>query len=167
MGKKAPLKCQKCAALTMEQVHALHGTEGDGCWNAKLCPNRRSHLRHSDRINQKRSRTRQETALETLDIEVEAPLATLVFAVLVLYRDPGVEAPLHAIAAQVWQGKTQILAVNPIHCIGMVPAQVHEYIQKMLLALGERYGIKKFASLERLDPNRCQIEPCPKRPSWT
>lgn len=169
MGRKAPLKCQKCAALTMDQVHALHGTEGNGekCWDAKHCPNRRSYLRHSDRINQQRSRSRQEAALETLDIEVDKPFATLVFAVMVVYRDLGAEAPIHAIAGQVWQGKTQILAINPIHCVGMVPAQVHEYIQKMLHALGDRYGIKKFASLERLDPDHCPIEPCPKRPTWT
>jgi len=153
----------------MEQVRDLHGTEGRGekCWDAKYCPNRRSYLRNRDRINQQRSRTRQETALETLGIEVSQPLSTLVFAVMVVYRDPSAEAPIHAIGAQVWQGKTQILEVNPIHCVGMVPAQVHEYIQKMLQALGERYGIKKFASLERLDPDHCPIEPCPKRPTWT
>jgi len=168
MPKKAPLKCQNCATLSMDQVHALHGADGESekCWDAKLCRAKRSHLRQRDRINQQRKLTRQEAVLATLDIEVPEPLLTRVFAVLVIYRDPGAESPVHAIGAQVWQGKTQILKVNPIHCVGMVPSQVHEYIRKMLSVLDEGYGIKKFASEERLDPENCPIEPCPKRPTW-
>jgi hypothetical protein len=42
----------------------------------------------------------------------------------------------------------------------MVPSQVHLYIQKLLELLGQNYGIKKFASMVRLDPNLCPIADC-------
>jgi hypothetical protein len=148
----------------MEQVRALHGPEGDKCWDATRCPRKRSHLRQRDRINQERSRQRQESAFEKLEIPIDESFTNLVFAVLVIYREPGTEAPIHAIGAQVWRGSEQIVLVEPIHCVGMVPTQMHGYIQKLLQALGDRYGIRKFASLERFDPDHCPIQPCPKSP---
>lgn len=146
----------------MEQVHELHGIEGTGerCWNSKLCPSRRSYWRNKDRINDKRSRIRQEAMLETLRIPVDEPFADIAFAVLTLYRAEGSEAPIHAIASSVWQGSEQILDVAPIHCVGMVPSGVHGYIQKILAVLNDRYGIKKFAALQRLDPHHCPIAEC-------
>ena len=49
-----PEKCRKCAMLTMPQVHALHGTEGDGCYDPKVCRSRRSHARKAEQNNYKR-----------------------------------------------------------------------------------------------------------------
>ncbi|WP_242541874.1 hypothetical protein [Leptolyngbya sp. Cla-17] len=54
------------------------------------------------------------------------------------------------------------MAIVPaVHCAGMVPSQVHQYVGKMLSVLEERYGIKKFASQMRLDPELCESRPCP------
>lgn len=50
--------------------------------------------------------------------------------------------------------------VAPIHCVGMVPSQIHAYVRKLLELLDEEYGIRKFASLERFDPHLCPIRPC-------
>lgn len=173
-GRTAPLKCRKCAALDILQVHQLHGSprtdpknfqpdpnlERDGCYDPKVCPSKRSYLRNPERQHQKRSRKRREEALEQLRIEVDEPYAEVTFAVLIVYRDAGIEAPIHAIAGSVWQGSAQIAEIAPIHCVGMVPAGVHAYIQKMLKVLHEQYGIRKFASLERFDPQCCPIRPC-------
>jgi hypothetical protein len=43
----------------------------------------------------------------------------------------------------------------------MVATQVHTYVQKVLVLLESNYGIKKFASQERLDPWLCPLRPCP------
>jgi ribosomal protein L35AE/L33A len=145
--------------LDAAQAQALHGTEGDGCWNPKVCYSRRSYARHRDRKNQQRNRTRQESVLKTLEVETPE-FAYLYYAVLVVYRAAGGDTPVHAISAQVWQGQQQIAIVAPIHCVGMIPSQVHAYVRKLLDLLDEEYGIRKFASLERIDPQQCLIRPC-------
>ncbi|WP_072218274.1 hypothetical protein [Leptolyngbya sp. NIES-2104] len=159
MAKSIPLKCQKCAMLDAAQAQVLHGTEGDGCWNPKVCYSRRSYARHRDRKNQQRNRSRQESVLKTLEVEIPE-FAYLYYAVLVVYRVAGGDTPVHAISAQVWQGQQQIAIVEPIHCVGMVPSQVHLYVRKLLALLDEEYGIRKFASLERVDPQQCPMRPC-------
>jgi hypothetical protein len=163
MAKTLPEKCRKCAMLSAEQAQVLHGVEGDHCWNPVVCYSRRSYARHRDRINQTRSRKRQEGALEQIPVEFE-PLAQLVFAVLVVYRQAGVDTPVHAIGAEIWQGHAKVAIVPPILCAGMVPSQVHSYVGKLLSVLEERYGIKKFASQTRLDSELCALRPCPLQP---
>ncbi len=148
--------------LSAEQAQALHGAEGGRCWNPSVCYSRRSYARHRDRINQTRSRKRQEGALEQISVEFE-PLATLVYGVLVIYRQAGADTPVHAIAAEIWQGQEKVAIVPPVHCAGMVPSQVHQYMGKLLSVLEERYGMKKFASQMRLDPELCGLHPCPLR----
>lgn len=157
-----PEKCRKCAMLSAEQAQALHGLEGDNCWNPAVCYSRRSYARHRDRVNQTRSRKRKEGGLEQIPIEFE-PLNQLVFGVLVVYREAGSDTPVHAIAAEIWQGQEKVAIVPAVHCGGMVPSQVHQYVSKMLNVLEQRYGIKKFASQTRLDPDLCAIRPCPLR----
>lgn len=160
MAKTLPEKCCKCAMLSAEQAQKLHGEAGDGCWNPSVCYSRRSYARNRGRINQTRSRKRKEAGLKEIQVEFE-PLNQLVFGVLVVYRSAGTDTPVHAIAAEIWQGQEKVAIVPPVHCAGMVPSQVHTYVGKMLNVLEERYGIKKFASLTRLDPNLCSIRPCP------
>ncbi len=164
MAKVLPAKCRKCAMLSAKQAQVLHGAEGDGCWNPAICYSRRSYARHRDRINQTRSRRRKEGELDTIAVEFE-PLTSIVFAVLVVYRAAGADTPVHAIAAEVWQGQEKIAIALPVHCAGLVPSQVHAYVGKLLSMLEERYGIRKFASQTRLDPELCSLRPCPLCPS--
>jgi hypothetical protein len=158
MPKSFPLKCQKCAALDADRAKALHGVEGDGCWNPDVCHSRRSYARHRDRKNQQRNRQRQETVVELMP-EIEG-FENLYYAVLLVYREAGAESIVHAISARVWQGQTQIAIVPPIHCVGLMPSRVHQYVRKLLELLENNYGIRKFAALERLDPQCCPIRPC-------
>lgn len=97
---------------------------------------------------------------EEIAVEFE-PLSQIVFGVLVVYRKPGADTPVHGIAAEIWQGQEKIAIVPPVHCGGLVPSQVHAYIGKMLGILEERYGIRKFASQTQIDPDLCPIRPCP------
>lgn len=125
VAKVIPLKCQKCAMLDATQAQVLHGTEGDGCWNPKVCYSRRSYARHRDRKNQQRNRQRQQTVIELLPEQVEA-FQDLYYAVLVVYREAGAESVVHAISVIVWQGQIMVAIVPPIHCVGMVPSQIHQ-----------------------------------------
>lgn len=159
--KRIPDKCTRCAALNATQAKALHGDEGDRCWDSAVCPSRRSYIRHRDRRNQARRHKRYEQ-VQQLEAPTEA-LPQVTYAVLVVYREPG-DSPVHAIAAEVWQGQEKVAQVPAIHCVQMVPSQVHRYIEKLLELLKQNYGIKKFASLVRLDPYQCPIADCFLRP---
>ena len=161
--KQIPEKCRRCAMLAIAQVRELHGTSGDGCYDATVCPSRRSYARHRDRRNQTRSLKRQDTLPEALKVDI-ADFANICFAVLLVYRNPGANTPIHAIAAEIWQGQEKQAIIPPLHCVGMVPSQIHAYVSKMLETLEEHYGIKKFASQERFDVALCPIRPCPHHP---
>jgi hypothetical protein len=158
-GRSIPVKCKKCATLSAAQAQELHGVDGDGCWNPKVCHSRRSYARHNDQIKQRRNRKRQETVLELAPADIVVFQDTQ-YAVLVVYREAGAESIVHAISAQVWQGQKRIAIVQPIHCVGLVPSQIHQYVKKLLTLLESSYEIRKFAALERLDPYLCPIRPC-------
>ena len=151
-SRKIPDKCVRCAALSALQAKTLHA---DTCWDTKVCPSRRSYARHRDRRNSQRSRSRS-AELKTLIVD---PLPAITYAILILYRGIG-DSPVHGIAVEVWQDQEKIAQVAPIHCFQMLPSQVHSYVQKLLELLGKHYGIKKFASLVRLDPDLCPIQDC-------
>ena len=159
MTKIIPEKCKKCAMLSAAQAQELHGNDGDRCWNPAVCYSRRSHARHRDRRNLIRSNQRADTD-QDLVVNIDE-FASIFWAVLVVYRQSGTDTPIHAIAVQVWQGQEKFAAIPPIHCAGMVATQVHTYVQKALVLLESNYGIKKFASQERLEPWLCPLRPCP------
>ena len=158
--KSIPDKCKRCAMLSAEQAQELHGGE---CWNPAVCYSRRSYARHRDRRNLIRSRQRVDTDPD-LVVNIDE-FASVFWAVLVVYRQAGTDTPIHAIAVQVWQGQEKFAAIPPIHCAGIVASQVHTYVQKVLVLLDSNYGIKKFASQERLDPWLCPLRPCPCHPN--
>ena len=156
IDRKIPDKCIRCSALSAAAARALHG---ETCWDSAVCPSRRSYARHRDRRNIQRSRSR---SAQVKALTVEA-IPSITYGILTVYRNTG-DSPVHAIAAEIWQDQEKIAQVAPIHCCQMVPSQVHTYIQKLLELLGQNYGIKKFASLVRLDPNLCPIDDCFLRP---
>ncbi|MBD3887538.1 hypothetical protein IFO70_39020 [Phormidium tenue FACHB-886] len=125
MVKALPEKYHKCGMLSAQQAQMLHGVEGDGCWNPAVCYSRRSYARNRDRINQTRSRKRKEGELEQIPVEFEL-LSQTVFGVLVVYHKAEVDTPVHAIAAEIWQGQEKVAIMPPVHCAGMVPSQVHQ-----------------------------------------
>ena len=172
MPRKAPAKCYRCAALHIDQVHQLHGSsktdpgnfvrdpniQSDGCYDLKLCPPRRSRLRNAELNSQKQAIERQEYQLERLNID--SPYVDLIYAVLIVYREAGYDSPVHAIAGSVWKNNEQIVEITPVHCEAMTPSVMEAYTATMLRVLHQRYGIRKFASLIRRDPQCCPMRPC-------
>jgi hypothetical protein len=144
-------KCLHCATLSAEQAIALHGEQGDGCWNPKTCHRRRSHYRYRKDSNTKR---RQSTPTLTLG---EAAYAAYVY----YYKDKPKDAPLHAIAVTVWKGDEKLEDAILEHCGGKDARQIHKQLVQVLATLNQSYGIQKFETTVELRPGECPIRPCP------
>lgn len=165
MPRKINPHCVECSLLPMNDVLRLHGEEGDGCWNPKTCPRRRSHYRNRKDSNAKRRgqyassklAAQQENQVESIAIPVQLPIVALIY----LYREARKDAHLHAVAVTVWRGEEKLMEVKPIHCIGMTNSQVNQYLRDMLKVLSDRFGIREFEPAIRLEPIECPIRPCP------
>lgn len=184
MARKVNKECQHCAKLPVHEAIELHGVDGDNCWNPddvrKLgynCHRRRHHYRHREDDNRNRRRMRklakrgeleELTTAQTPDSRLTEPInitaphpPAIRAAVLVLYRNHK-DAPVHAAAAEIWQGNHKIGELQPIHCMGMRGDQVTAYLQQILLTLREQYGVGRFEDvIKQLPVSDCPIEGCP------
>ncbi|MGG6295560.1 hypothetical protein ACQ4M4_14295 [Leptolyngbya sp. AN02str] len=155
MPRRLNRKCVACAELSVEDAIALHGDEGDGCWEPSKCHRRRSHYRHRDDNN--RRRRRQGLAVK----DGLLPSPTAYGAVLLLVRD-GADQPIHAIGVEIWQGNQKIEAIAAQHTIGMRSRDIQTYLQELLGKLTESYGIAKFDPPPKEIPiSQCPIPACP------
>lgn len=165
MPRKIDKKCLKCAQLSASQAQQLHGPKGDGCWHEKRCPRKRSHYRHRPVLNEQRRLHYQQTtdadsAVETVSLSVAE--ASVPYANLYIWREKRKDAPIHAIAASVFQDGSKVLEVKPIHCAGYRKRQLEHYVQKEVMSyLNARFGITFFADEIRLEPIECPIAECP------
>jgi len=161
-------KCLQCAQFSVEEARRLHGIDGDGCWDERLCHRRRSHYRNRRDVNAARRGSYRQavqqkqaaTSVDTLSI----PMTVKPVAYLYLYRQKRQDAPLHAIAVSVWQGEQPLLNITPIHCAGLRNQQIQAYLVDVLKNLRQRYGITKFEPEIRLEPTECPLDACPLKP---
>ena len=155
--------------MSAAQAQQLHGKKGDGCWNNKRCPSKRSYYRNRQRLNERRrlqyqqqiaGTVSEEEQVETVSLsvaEASAPCANLY-----IWREKRKDAPIHAIAASVFQNGSKVLEVAPIHCAGYRKRQLEQYVQKKVMSyLNARFGITFFTDEIRLEPMECPIEGCP------
>lgn len=177
-----PEKCCKCAMLTMPDVYALHGADGDRCYDPKVCRSRRSHARKADQNNYNRRLQHKQAKLQSrqyadvvstpsaifpsihppLSVPLPSAIAQRYYAILLLYREPRYRGRVHAIRTQIWRGSDLVNEIEGEHCIGMTPADVVQYVEAMLRLLKETYNIPYFADIEQLGPDYCPIRPCPR-----
>lgn len=149
-AKQIPEKCRKCALLSAGDARAKH----PDCWDDKLCHARRFYARNRDRVNQKRAKKR-------IEREHQIPVPEVNYGVLQVWREMREDSPIHALGAEVWDGKERIAIVQPVHCAGWLPSQVHEYVGRVLVVLEGEYGFRKFAHSRLISPSQCPIHPCP------
>jgi len=183
--------CATLPAEEAIALHGSDGFDGDNCWNPadcrKLgydCHRRRNHYRHRQDDNQTRRRMRklQKQAIQpdqnqlaqnqlqqiqhnpaALDpIEFSPPSLPFPYAaVLVLYRQ-GKDAPVHAIAAEIWQGDRKVNQINAKHCMGMRGNEVTAYIREILEQLHQQVGVSRFEDVIKAVPvEQCPILGCP------
>lgn len=169
MPRRVDKKCVACAQLSATEARQVHGTTGDGCWVEKRCKRRRSHYRNRRRVNEARrlqyrdAQSSEDSAgepVETVSLSVAA--SSVPYANLYIWREKRKDAPIHAIAASVFQDGSKVLEVAPIHCAGFRRQQLEQYVKKEVMGyLRSRFGISVFAEEIRLEPIECQIEGCP------
>jgi hypothetical protein len=156
MPKKVGHNCFQCSKLSNTEAQAKP------CWDAVRCPNRRHYQRNKARISQQRKQSRPVESSEKLPrtIAIEPPIGTAVS--IIFYRERQ-DAPVHALAAEVWQGTQKVLKVEPMHCMGLTPAQVVGVMSEILKACSSELGMEltKFASKVELHPSECKIVNCP------
>lgn len=94
-------------------------------------------------------------------IEVDPPPLVVPAAILVLYRQNS-NAPVHAVAAEIWQGDQKIAEVKAVHCMGMKGDRVSAYIKEILVSLSQKFGVTRFEDVIRDVPvEYCPISRCP------
>jgi hypothetical protein len=167
MPKKVAHNCFQCSKLSHDEA------QGKSCWDADRCPNRRHYQRNKERISQQRRSLRTQAQLSdyteqstttaitsTTTIAIDHPVGTA--ASIIFYRERQ-DAPVHAIAAEVWQGNRKVLNVKPMHCLGLSPSQVVGMMADILKACSTELDVElgKFASKVELHPSLCTIRPCP------
>jgi hypothetical protein len=86
----------------------------------------RHYQRNKERISQQRrsiktQAKRSDHLEESTTIVIDHPIGTA--ASIIFYRERQ-DAPVHAIAAEIWQGNRKVLNVKPMHCLGLSPSQV-------------------------------------------
>ena len=159
-------KCRLCAKLSAEHAQQLHGSLGDGCWVPEYCHKRRTYYRHRDDYNRQRRQRYRVSIEDTTKTELILPPAVPA-AVLYLYRQR-VDAPIHTVGAELWVGQVKLVAIEPVHCLGLTPSQIKAYLQQVLQVFSQKYGngkqITQFASQVELNPQTCPIRPCPLHP---
>jgi len=94
--------------------------------------------------------------------EVAPPPSPLALAaVLVLYRQH-CDTPVHAVAAEVWQGNQKVAAIPPVHCMGMRADKVTTYIKDLLASLNQEFSVVRFEDVvKELPVHQCPIAHCP------
>jgi hypothetical protein len=167
MPKKVAHNCFQCSKLSHDEAQAK------SCWDADRCPNRRHYQRNKERISQQRRSlktqaqlsdyTEQSTTVAIASgstIAIDHPIGTA--ASIIFYRERQ-DAPVHAIAAEVWQSNRKVLNVKPMHCLGLSPSQVVGMMADILKACSTELDVElgKFASKVELHPSLCPIRPCP------
>lgn len=106
---------------------------------------------------------RQPVMKRTLTVvAVDAPPPPITpAAILVLYRQHP-NAPVHAIAAEIWQDNQKVVEVKAMHCMGMKGDRVSAYIKEILLSLSQSFGVTRFEDVVKEVPvHQCPIAHCP------
>ena len=160
MPKSQSEKCRLCAKLSAEDAIALHGPAGTGCWVGEPCHKRRSYYRNRDRLNsRKRQQYRVKAGHEPVVLAIAPP--AVASAELHLYR-ARVDAPLHAIGAELRKGDLVVAKIEPVHAQGLSAAQVKEFLREVLKAFSEQAGesLIKFDVQQERSPGMCPMQPC-------
>jgi hypothetical protein len=157
MPKSSSEKCRLCSKLSMDEAIARHGSNGTDCWDGDKCHKRRTYYRNRDRYNSnKRKSYRQTTGKEPIVLAI-APSA-VASAELHLYR-ARVDAPLHAIGAELRLGDLVVAKIEPIHAQGLSAAQVKGFLREVLSAFSVQAGesLSKFDVQQERSPGLCPI----------
>lgn len=108
----------------------------------------------------KHASSNETSALPVIEVTPPALLSTPAAILILCRQDPN--APVHAVAAEVWQGNHKLAEVKARHCMGMKGNAVTNYIKELLLPLQQQFGITRFEDvIKEIPVANCPIVPCP------
>jgi hypothetical protein len=157
MPKTASEKCRLCAKLSHENAITLHGPDGTNCWVGEPCHKRRSYYRNRDRYNGNRRTVYDlKTGKQPVVLAIAPP--AVASAELHLYR-ARVDAPLHAIGAELRLGELVVVKIEPVHAQGLSAAQVKGFLREILIAFSVQAAedLGKFDVQQERSPGLCPI----------
>lgn len=132
-------------------------------WNSKSRKSPKARLSERSTTTQSNERLdhqMMDATPQVIDMDISVPQSPPA-AILVLYRQSPT-TPVHAVAAEIWEGSQKLAEVKPIHCMGMRADKVTDYIKQLLSSLTEKFGITRFEDVVKDVPVEwCPIEPCP------
>ena len=138
MAKSQSEKCRLCSKLSSEEAIARHGSSGTGCWVGEPCHKRRSYYRNRDRYNGNRRTVYDlKTGKQPVVLAISPP--SVASAELHLYR-ARLDAPLHAIGAELRMGDLVVAKIEPVHAQGLSAAQVKEFLREVLKVFAAQAG---------------------------
>jgi hypothetical protein len=75
-------------------------------------------------------------------------------------------SPLHALAAELWQGGKKVAILPPIHTLGATESDIRTLLQQVLVQFSQHAGkrLSQFRGSSELHPHQCPIRPCPLHP---
>ncbi|MCU0527661.1 MAG: hypothetical protein MUF72_22915 [Elainella sp. Prado103] len=146
MARPDQEKCWLCSKLDSQEAQQRHGSDGDGCWNPKVCHNRRSYYRHRGVRNHVRKQRRREQpdasglsesgASSSERVATLEVLAPAVPAAIVHWYRITQDSPLHALGAELWMGNDRVTKIEPVHCLGLTELQVKTLLVRIEVWLG-------------------------------
>ncbi|NJR31893.1 MAG: hypothetical protein HC778_02230 [Chamaesiphon sp. CSU_1_12] len=154
MPKSIPKKCKECAYLSIEQVMEVH----KDCYRQSSCQPRRSRIRNAATIKERRN-TKNAIALDKN--RTRCPTSSICNSSGLAGASPGFSNS--AIGSSIWDGDTKLAVIEPVHCLGWKPSHAMAYVESILSALSEKYGLKYFSEEIVIPPAACSIENCPSR----
>lgn len=139
------------------------------CWDESVCPGRRHYHQNAEKYNSRRCAERAAIKASNNDgaavISVPDPsISTRYVAYLHVYRAEPKNARTHAIAGAVYDDKQLIAKIEAFHCT-QDPSWIESKVEMILFRLRSEYGIRKFESIQRFDPIKCPLRPCPLHPT--
>jgi hypothetical protein len=78
------------------------------------------------------------------------------------------DAPLHALAAELWLGGKKIAVLPPLHTLGATESDIRAVLLQVLAQFSQRAGkgkrLSQFRGSIELHPHHCPLRPCPLHP---
>jgi hypothetical protein len=76
------------------------------------------------------------------------------------------DAPLHALAAELWKGGKKVAVLHPVHTLGATEGDIRRVLIRVLEQFSTIAGkpINQFRGAVELHPHQCPLRPCPLHP---
>lgn len=152
MGRKTDPKCLYCARNydTEEEAQA----KNPECYvvEKRVCYHKRYRIKNASKVNTKR---RDNYAKSQGIKTIESILSDSLWVEVIVYGKR--HHSVHAIGLKIYCGNELRFRMSPQHTLGHSMRDLKDYVEKIMVHLGEQYGIDHIGRYYYVDPNDCPI----------